>query len=212
MNGVMGMIDIAKRRMADPKGQDQLDKAKRSAERLLGVLNDILDLSKIEADRLVLEHAPFKPSQLLEQLMGLVGHKIQEKGLKLRVDLPAGLSTLALLGDPLRLRQVLINLVGNALKFTQPDVPTRIRIRTEERGAMIRVWVEDNGIGIEPQYQEKIFDVFTRLHGPHYGGTGIGLAIVRQAIVRMGGSSGVESDLGQGSRFWFELKKGGKTS
>ena len=128
MNGVLGMIEIAKRRMADAKGLDQLDKAKRSAERLLGVINDILDLSKIEAERMVLEEVPVQLAEVVSNLTGVLGHKAAEKGLRLATDLPADLQYLPLKGDPLRLGQILFNLVGNAIKFTQQgEISLRVR-------------------------------------------------------------------------------------
>ena len=103
--------------------------------------------------------------------------------------------------------QVLTNLMTNALKFAVPGVPPRVRLWTEEKGEFIRVWVEDNGIGISPDHQHQIFKLFTRLHGEQYPGTGVGLAIVEKGIERMGGRVGVESRAGSGARFWFELRK-----
>jgi signal transduction histidine kinase len=103
--------------------------------------------------------------------------------------------------------QVLFNLVSNALKFAVPGVPPKVRLRAQDQGEFIRVWVEDNGIGIAPGHHDQIFKVFTRLQSGKFPGTGIGLAIVRKGVERMGGCSGVESALGQGSRFWFELRK-----
>jgi signal transduction histidine kinase len=105
------------------------------------------------------------------------------------------------------LAQVLFNLTNNALKFAAPNAPPLIRLRTEQRAEFIRVCVEDNGIGIAPDHREQIFRLFTRLHGEKYPGTGIGLAIVQKGVERLGGRVGVESDPGQGSRFWFELRK-----
>ncbi len=129
--------------------------------------------------------------------------EIKQKNARIEVigSLPNVLAHQATLG------QVLFNLMSNALKFVVPVVPPLVRIRAEEREDFIRVWVEDNGIGIAPDYQNQIFRLFTRLHAQKYPGTGVGLAIVQKGVERMGGKLGVESQLGQGSRFWFELKK-----
>jgi signal transduction histidine kinase len=105
------------------------------------------------------------------------------------------------------LAQVLINLTSNALKFVRPGALPLVRLRAEEAAQFIRVWVEDNGVGIAPGHQDQIFRLFTRLNGEKYPGTGIGLAIVQKGVERMGGRVGVESVADQGSRFWFELRK-----
>lgn len=116
------------------------------------------------------------------------------------------------LGQRLLLGQVLVNLIRNALTFIAPGVAPQVRIRTEERQGTTRVWVEDNGIGIPARYQDRVFGVFERLHSADaYPGAGIGLAIVRRAVERMGGTVGVESEEGKGSRFWFELQRGEET-
>jgi signal transduction histidine kinase len=109
-------------------------------------------------------------------------------------------------GHRLILAQVGTNLMTNALKFAAPGAPPRVRIRSERRGNRVRLWVEDDGIGVAPEHHDRIFQVFQRLHGPdEYPGTGIGLAIVRRAVERLGGRAGVESEEGRGSRFWVEL-------
>ena len=217
MNGVMGMIDIAKRRMADPKGLDQLNKAKQSADRLLGVLNDILDLSKIEADRMVLEDRPLQLAETIDNLRATLGHRASEKGLLLSVDMPTQLAQARLAGDPLRLGQILINLVGNAIKFTDhgevvvhvcpvSDTPDDLQLRFE---------VTDTGIGINAEAQTRLFRPFEQADNSmtrKYGGTGLGLAICKRLVQMMGGEIGMESTPGQGSSFWFivPLKKRGK--
>jgi signal transduction histidine kinase/ActR/RegA family two-component response regulator len=214
MHGVLGMIDIAKRRMADAKGLDQLDKAKFSGQRLLGVLNDILDLSKIEAERMVLEEMPMQLGRSVENIVSTLGHKAAEKGLTLAVDLPADLADAHLKGDPLRLGQILINLVGNAIKFTEKGTATlRARSVGETAEAVqVRFEVSDTGIGIAPEAQSRLFRSFEQADNSmtrKYGGTGLGLAICKRLVQLMGGEIGVESTLEQGSTFWFvvPLKK-----
>jgi len=214
MNGVFGMIDIAKRRMADPNGLEYLDKAKLSANRLLGVLNDILDISKIEAERMVFESIPLQISVVVENLTSTLSHKATEKGLRLATDLPAELAHAAFKGDPLRLGQILFNLVGNAIKFTpQGEVTLRARAIGEiSEIVQVRFEVSDTGIGIEPETQSRLFQSFEQADNTmtrKYGGTGLGLAISKRLVQLMGGEIGVDSTLGQGSTFWFvvPLKK-----
>jgi signal transduction histidine kinase len=208
MNGVMGMIDLAKGRMADVKGLDQLDKAKQSAERLLGVLNDILDLSKIEAERMVLEDVPLQLGQSVEHVVGTLGHRATEKGIKLVVELPVELAHMPLKGDPLRLGQILFNLIGNAIKFTQQGgVTLRARLVGEtDEAVQVRFEISDTGIGIDADAQSRLFQSFEQADNSmtrKYGGTGLGLAICKRLVQLMGGEVGIESTLGKGSTFWF---------
>ncbi|MBN8474784.1 ATP-binding protein [Sulfuritalea sp.] len=214
MNGVLGMIELSKRRMADPQGISQLDQAKTSADHLLGVINDILDLSKIEAERMVLEAVPLSLGQSAEQIVGTLGQKATEKGLKLTIDLPAELVRAPLSGDPLRLGQILFNLVGNAIKFTeQGEVALRIRpVGETPEAVQVRFDVSDSGIGIEPEAQARLFRSFEQADNSmtrKYGGTGLGLAICKRLVRLMSGEIGVESTPGRGSTFWFvvPLKK-----
>jgi PAS domain S-box-containing protein len=210
MHGVLGMIDMAKLSMADAKGLDQLDKAKRSAERLLGVLNDILDLSKIEADRMVLEDMPLRLDQTVAHIVGVLEHNATKKGLKLAVDMPSDLASLPLKGDPLRLGQVLFNLVGNAIKFTeQGAVILSVRqISESSEVAQVRFEVADTGIGIDAEAQTRLFNSFEQADNTmtrKYGGTGLGLAISKKLVQMMGGEIGIESAVGHGSTFWFAV-------
>ena len=208
MNGVMGMIELARRNITDPHSLSMLDKASHSAERLLGVLNDILDISKIEAGRLALEDMPLQIAALCENITATLGHTAADKGLLLSTDLPADLAGQWLQGDPLRLGQILLNLIGNAIKFTDRGrVVLRIRMLSETAtAARVGFDVSDTGIGIDPSVQARLFSSFEQADSSmtrRYGGTGLGLAICKQLVQMMGGEIGVESSPGAGSRFWF---------
>ncbi|MBI5108449.1 MAG: response regulator [Rhodocyclales bacterium] len=216
MNAIMGMTDLALRRVTDPKLRDQLGKVTQASRHLLHVINDILDISKIEAERLTLEQVSFTLGDVLENLMNLIRQKGIDKGLKLRVDLSPEVSRLKLLGDPLRIGQILLNFAGNAIKFTEQGAIT-VRARTIENNpsdVLLRAEVEDTGIGIAPEDQPRLFTSFEQADGSmtrKYGGTGLGLAISKRLIGMMGGEVGVESAAGQGSTFWFivRLRKSG---
>ncbi len=211
MNGVMGMLELASRRMIDPKGLDQLGKAKGAADRLLALLNDILDISKIEAERMVLEDHPLQLGSVLDHLSSVLGHKAAEKGLTLAIDLPDALGRLPLQGDPLRLGQILLNLAGNAIKFTDHgSVTLRVRADTETPEAVqVRFEIIDTGIGIDPAAQARLFTAFEQADSSmtrQYGGTGLGLAISKRLAHLMGGEIGVHSTPGTGSTFWFTVR------
>ncbi|MFO1193810.1 MAG: PAS domain-containing protein [Rhodoferax sp.] len=217
MTGVLGMIDLARHRMDDPQGIDQLDKARRSAQRLLGVLNDVLDLSKIEADRLVLEVVPMRLGQIVDNVVGVLEHQATLKGLSLSALVPPDLAGLPLQGDPLRLGQVLFNLVGNAIKFTEHGgVTLRIRpIRDAIAQTEVRFEIRDTGIGLDAQVRQRLFQSFEQADSSmarRYGGSGLGLAICKRLVGLMGGSIGLESAPGQGSTFWFEVPLGKRPS
>ena len=211
MNGVLGMINLAKRSMADTRGQDHLNKAKHSAERLLVVLNDILDLSKIEADRMVLEESPLQLAVVIENLKATLDPKINEKGLQLELDVPAELMHRTFRGDPLRIGQILLNLLGNAIKFSPQGVVV-LRARLIEQTAtasQLRFEISDSGIGIDPEAQERLFQPFEQADNSmtrKYGGTGLGLAICKRLVQLMDGKIGVESTPGKGSTFWFSVR------
>jgi signal transduction histidine kinase len=211
MNAIMGMTELALRRATDPKQIDQLNKSKLGAQRLLGIINDLLDISKIEAERLTLERVNFRLVEVMDNLSSLIGHKASDKGLKLHIDLPAGLPSLTLSGDPLRLGQILLNLASNAVKFTEQGAITLRAKLLEDHptGVLLRFEVADSGIGISPEDQKRLFTAFAQADGSmtrKYGGTGLGLAISKRLAEMMGGEIGVESQPGQGSTFWFTVR------
>lgn len=213
MNGVMGMVDMALRRATDPQQIDWLNKSKSSAQHLLAVINDILDISKIEADRLTLETISFQFGEVLENLFSLLGHKAEEKQIKLLVDLDPEVTRQAFMGDPLRLGQILLNLAGNSLKFTKHGSITirARRLDDNPEGVLLNIEVADTGIGIAQEDQKRLFTAFEQADGSmtrKYGGTGLGLTITKRLVQLMGGEIGVESEPGQGSTFWFTVRLG----
>jgi signal transduction histidine kinase len=182
------------------RGRDFANRINHSAQFMDALLNDLLAFSRIS--QLHVELTAVNMETIVESVISRLQSDIQGKAARVERLGPwpfvkAHESTLL---------QVLFNLVSNALKFVAPGVPPALRLRTEERQDFVRVWVEDNGVGIAPDHQNQIFGLFTRLHGEKYQGTGIGLAIVQKGVERMGGNVGVESDAGQGSHFWFELR------
>ena len=206
MNAMIGMMTLARRNVTDKTTRGQLDKAANAAEHLLSVLNAILDISKIEADRLTLEKTSFNLGELLNDLESLMSYKAAEKRLSFSIDIPGALSAATFQGDPMRLRQILVNLVGNAIKFT-PAGSVNIQVRRDER-ALLHFAVRDSGIGIAPDDQPRLFSAFEQGDGSttrKYGGTGLGLVICKRLVGMMGGQIGVESRLGTGCTFWFTL-------
>jgi two-component system, sensor histidine kinase and response regulator len=215
MNAIMGMIGLARRRMNDPGGLDQLDKAQEGARHLLAVLNDILDISKIEAERMTLEQTPLRLDALMEKLVDLIGDKAAAKSLEFRIDLPPEYASLPLIGDPLRLGQILINLVSNAIKFTkQGSVTVHVRqAAASDADILLRFEICDTGMGIPLEAQQHLFSTFVQADNSmtrKYGGTGLGLAICKRLVTLMGGEIDFESQTGSGSTFWFtvRLRKG----
>jgi signal transduction histidine kinase len=182
-------------------GQDYAQRINKSAQLMDAMLIDMLAFSRISQQRLELT------SVNLEIVVETVLHRLETDITErnARVEL-CGPWPLALGHEPM-VAQVLSNLIANALKFVAPATAPVVRLHAQENSDFIRVWVEDNGVGIEPRHQEQIFRLFNRLHGEKYPGTGIGLAIVQKAIERMGGRVGVESAVGQGSRFWIDLRR-----
>ncbi len=165
------------------------------------------------SERLTLEHVGFKLGNVLENLINLIGQKAQEKGLKLRIDLPPDIVRRSLLGDPLRLGQILLNFTSNAVKFSeQGSVTIRVKVAEETPAdIMLRFEIQDTGIGISPEDQKRLFTAFEQADGSmtrRYGGTGLGLAICKRLILMMNGKVGVESAEGEGSTFWFTVRFG----
>jgi PAS domain S-box-containing protein len=211
MNGIMGMVDLALRRATDPRQIDQLGKAAQASRTLLAIINDILDISKIEAERLTLEQIDFPLGSVLDNLHSLIAAKVAEKELQLVIDIAPGLARLPLRGDPLRLGQILLNLTGNALKFTQQGSITVLVRLVEEQAheVLLRFEVRDTGIGIAAEEQPRLFTAFEQADGSttrKYGGTGLGLAISKRLAHMMDGAIGVESSKGVGSTFWFTAR------
>jgi hypothetical protein len=211
MNAIMGMTDLALRHSDDPKLRDQLGKVMQASKHLLHVINDILDISKIEAERLTLEKTDFMLGQVLENLVSLIGHKASEKGLKLLMDLPTGLPGHRFNGDPTRLGQILLNLTGNAIKFTEGgSITLRCRYVEDNTNDVLLRWeITDTGIGIDAAAQARLFTAFEQADNSmtrKYGGTGLGLAISKRLAHLMGGEIDVESTVGQGSTFWFTVR------
>ncbi len=207
INGIMGMTDIALTTDLNVEQQEYLDIIRISADSLLSIVNDILDFSKIEASRLELESIEFKFSECIKGVVGLVSAQAREKGLRLDVtveeDLPEYLS-----GDPGRLRQILLNLMCNAVKFTK-DGFVSLTINSEfisETEARLHFAIEDSGIGIPKSKQQVIFEAFSQADNSStrkFGGTGLGLSISSQLVELMGGTIWVESEAGRGSTFHF---------
>ncbi|MGB8658404.1 MAG: response regulator [Candidatus Zixiibacteriota bacterium] len=219
MNAIIGMTDLTLDTELTEEQHDYLKTAKESAQSLLSLLDDILDLSKIEAGRVELDSIDFNLRTTLEGVANTLAHRASTKGLELANTIHPEVPVL-LRGDPVRIRQILMNLGGNAVKFTEKgEVVIRVELKgqTEDR-ATIRFSVTDTGIGIPTDKQKRIFENFTQADGSttrKYGGTGLGLSISRRLVGVMGGQIGVESQPGKGSRFWFtvslEKQKGFKS-
>jgi PAS domain S-box-containing protein len=209
MNGILGMAGLLRRGGVTPQQARRLDLIDASTQHLLQVINDILDLSKIEADKLTLDIAPLAVDLLLLKVSSLIAELAKAKGLQLRVELgalPGGL-----LGDATRLQQALLNYASNAVKFTESGTVTlRLVVQAEDAGAvLLRFEVEDTGIGIDAAVQARLFKTFEQADNSttrRYGGTGLGLAITRRLAALMGGEAGVHSQTGAGSRFWFTAR------
>jgi signal transduction histidine kinase/CheY-like chemotaxis protein len=205
MNGVVGMISLVLDRSTDPEDREQLTVAQTAAQSLVKLLNEILDLSKIEAGKMTLETIDFDLSNMVEEALRMFQIPVREKHLTLGWECQANCPKWVR-GDPVRLRQVLINLLGNAVKFTAQG-GIRVEVRPAAGGGL-RFAVEDTGIGIAPGKREAIFDAFTQADGSHtrrFGGSGLGLTITRRLVDLMGGELHLDSEPGRGSCFFFEV-------
>ena len=212
MNAIIGFGHLAERNAEDSRQRELLHKISLASQHLLQVINDILDISKIEAGKLVLENIDIEMEGLLDDVCALVQQRAQDKGLELVLRLDPGLNRI-LRGDPTRIRQTLLNYAGNAIKFTdRGSVILSGRIVEEtEADVLVRFEVRDSGIGIAPEAQERLFSAFEQADGSttrKFGGTGLGLAINRRLAELMGGEVGVDSSPGKGSTFWLSARLG----
>lgn len=213
MNAIIGMLDILAETPLEADQREYLQLVRGSANTLMGIINDILDLSKIESGRMTLCQEPFAPAQVVQEIAALFASSAHNKGIALDFHVAPDVPPLVL-GDELRIRQVLNNLVNNAVKFTERgSVTITLESLGEQRvgeteGVLLRWSVRDTGIGIPPESLSRIFEEFTQADGSvsrRYGGTGLGLAICRKLVEMMNGRIWAESELGKGSTFWVEI-------
>jgi two-component system sensor histidine kinase/response regulator len=212
MNGILGMTELALTTELTPEQNEFLGLVKSSAESLLVILNDILDYSKIEADKMVLDPVPFHLSEMVGDAMKSMAVAAHKKGLELAVDIGPEVPQ-DLLGDATRLRQILLNLVGNAIKFSKTgEIVLQVNVQEQQQQQVVLLFsVRDTGIGIAPETQTRLFEPFEQADSSttrHYGGTGLGLAICKRIVQLMGGAIWVESAPGEGSTFYFSLHLG----
>ena len=212
MNAIIGMSHLALQTELKPKQRNYIEKVHSAAKNLLGIINDILDFSKIEAGKMQYELGAFRLEDVLEQVSDLSMIKAQEKDLELLLKVDAAVPT-ALIGDPLRLGQVITNLVNNAIKFTEKgEITVGVqKVADEPDGVRLRFNITDTGIGLTEDQRKKLFSAFAQADASttrKYGGTGLGLTISKSLVELMGGSIGVESQPGVGSTFFFTGKFG----
>jgi signal transduction histidine kinase/ActR/RegA family two-component response regulator len=216
MNAIIGFSGLALKTDLDAKQRDYIRKIQQSGTHLLGIINDILDFSKIEAGKLAVEQTDFELEKVLENVANLVSDKAASKGLELVFSVGEG-TPRDLVGDPLRLGQILVNYTNNAVKFTeQGRITIAVTVSEEtEADVLMRFAVQDTGIGLTAEQMGKLFQSFQQADtstSRKYGGTGLGLAISKKLANLMGGDVGVESDYGRGSTFWFTARLGKATA
>jgi signal transduction histidine kinase/HPt (histidine-containing phosphotransfer) domain-containing protein/DNA-binding NarL/FixJ family response regulator len=212
MNAIIGFSGLAMKTELDRKQRDYIQKIQQSGKHLLGIINDILDFSKIEAGKLAVEHTEFELEKVLDNVSNLISEKTSSKGLELVFHVEKGTPSY-LVGDPLRLGQILVNYSNNAVKFTeQGEIVISIKVVEEtDTDGLFRFAVRDTGIGLTEEQIGKLFQSFQQADtstSRKYGGTGLGLAISKKLATLMGGDVGVESEYGKGSTFWFTARLG----
>ena len=209
MNGILGMADLLRRGGVTPQQAERLDRLDGAARHLLAIINDILDISKIEAGKFALDDAPVSIRDIMDNVVSMLTERARAKNLRLSVDCLDDCQGLH--GDPTRLQQALLNYATNAVKFTEAGSVT-LRASVQEAGddwVLIRFEVTDTGIGIAAEARDRLFTAFEQADNTttrKYGGTGLGLAITRRLAELMGGEAGVESTVGEGSTFWFSAR------
>ncbi|WP_295990473.1 ATP-binding protein, partial [Rugamonas sp.] len=209
MNGVLGMTELLLATPLSGQQRHYTDMVRRSGQHLLVIINDILDFSKIEAGKLTVEYIHFNFRELLDDIDHVFAPQARLKGLALEFSIAPDIP-LAICGDPNRLRQVIVNLLGNAIKFTdRGQITVKVGVTAEDAQAVsLRCEVHDSGIGVDHDAQARIFDSFSQADGSttrKHGGTGLGLSISKQLVELMGGTIGVDNALTQGSVFWFAV-------
>ena len=212
VNGVMGTLQLLEDTALTESQHEYVNVAYKSADALLSILNDILDLSKIEAGKLEFEAIPFDLREIVNDVVVLHALKAEQAGIYLKSEIDERVPE-HVVGDPTRMRQVLVNLISNAMKFTnEGGISVRVKLKLlDEKEVLIRVEVEDTGIGIPTNKHQKLFLAFSQADGSttrKHGGTGLGLAIVRQLVEMMHGNLGIDSEVGKGSKFWFVIPLG----
>ncbi|MFT3849516.1 MAG: ATP-binding protein [Propionivibrio sp.] len=210
MNAIIGLTHLLRKDITGEGPRDKLSKIGEAAQHLLGIINNILDLSKIDSGRLTLEESEFSPAKTIDGTLSMLNERALAKGLRLSTSIDSAVPTV-LVGDVLRLSQILINFVGNAIKFSDAgEIAVRLRVIADEaRSVLLRLEVNDQGIGLSDEQRKRIFHAFVQADDSStrkYGGTGLGLVISRHLVRMMGGDIGVDSELGRGSTFWATVR------